>query len=409
MKLAFRAFDKTGFEVADVIDAADATEAAEKLRHQELFVAEISPLHGRAPGAPRRRLLPAGASRRLKNLAMFTRQLFVLVRSGTTLAQALQALERQAADASWRDVILDVRAELEHGAPLSEAMEGHPEYFDTVYRNMIAAGESSGKLPEVLDRLAMLTRKRLHVRNSVRAALVYPCLLSVVAVAVLTIMMLVVIPRFAELFDSLDVPVPPTTAMLVCLSGMLRAYWWAVIAAVAGVVAGTKLYFRTPSGKRLWDTVVLRIPQIGQVVRSFASAHMARLLGILLDSHLHILEALRLTRGSMRNVHYQALLTRAEAAVARGDPISTAFQASDLISPSVYEATRSGEQSGQVNSLLLDLADFLDEENEVTLRSLTSIIEPVILIVMGALVAFVAISIFTPLFDVTDLAGGGPR
>ena len=415
MKLAYRAYEKTGREIADVIDAPTIAEATEKLRERELFVAEIvsaddasapTPEENTKPRSGRLRMM-AGRSRKLKNLAVFTRQLHVLIRAGTPLAEGLQALERQAKDPAWCAVVRSVRIQLEQGVSLARAMESRPDYFDGVYRNMIAAGESAGKLTTVLDRLAQLVRKRVRIRRTIRGAMIYPCLLVVVSLVVITGMLLAVVPRFAELFEALDVPLPPTTAMIISLSESLRSYWPVPLVAIALAVVGIRLFLRTPTGKRFKDTLVLRLPYIGQLVRNFATARIARLLAVLLDSHLPVLEALGLTKKAVTNVHYTELLTRAEEAVSTGSPISSAFRHTDLISPSVYETTRSGEQSGQVASLLLDLAEFLDEENETALKGLISILEPLILIFMGVVVGFVSLSIFTPLFDATGMVGGG--
>jgi len=419
MKLAYQAFDKNGQMVSDVIDAADAAQATEDLRSRDIFVADITPVKDSSRSRHRRKTEPrttaaaadahvrGGRSRRLKMLAMFTRQLYVLVSSGTALAQALSALERQMKDAGWCRVIGDVRTRLEQGDSLSEAMGSHPECFDSVYRHMVAAGETGGNLGMMLDRLASLTHKRLHVRTTVQSALIYPALLTVVALSVLVMLLVFIIPRFAELFESLDAPKPATTAALITASWALRTYWWAVMGVTGAIIAAIVMFFRTPRGKRAFDTIALRIPRIGGIVKNFSTARIVRMLGVLLESRLPVLEALRLTRDTTSNVRYTELMDRAEKSVSQGNAISAAFNDTDLISPAVYEATRSGENSGQVGPLLLNLADFLDEENEVTLKSLTSIIEPAILILMGLLVGFVALSMFMPLFDVTSMTGGG--
>ena len=407
MKLLYHAFDRSGREVTDTIDAPSAAEAADQLRGRGLYVHDISPAEGEAAatGEPAGRM--GGRSRRLQNLAMFTRQLYVLVRSGTPLAQALDALERQTASEAWRNVIVDVRARLENGASLSEAMEAHPECFDSVYRGMIVAGESSGNLAVMLERLAVLVHKRWRLRSSIIGAMIYPCLLVTVSLSVLTGLLIFVVPRFAELFASLDVPLPPTTRILISLSGLLRGYWWALLIALGALILGTRFYVKTPGGKRVLDTLVLRLPRVGRTVRNFATARLIRLLGVLLQSHLHVLEALRLSRGTVRNCHYADLLARAEAAVTRGQPISSAFADTDLVSPAVYEATASGEKSGQIGPLLLTLADFLDDENEISLKVLTGLIEPLTMIFMGIVVGLVAASMFLPLFDLTAMTGGG--
>ncbi|MBT3200750.1 MAG: type II secretion system F family protein [Phycisphaerales bacterium] len=419
MKLTYEAFDKTGTKVRDVIEASDPAQATEELRRRDLFVADISPVgpggeSSRGSAAADQRTAASGKvlvggskTKRMKTLAMFTRQLFVLVSSGTPLAQALSALERQMQDEQWRDAINDVRLKLEEGSTLSMALASHPECFDSIYRHMVAAGESSGELSSMLQRLAELTHKRLHIRSAIQGAMIYPALLSVVAFGVMILLMVFVIPRFGELFDSLDTPQPASTAVLLAVSQTVCKYWWAMAIGLIGVVFGLRAYFQSDAGSRFFDTIVLKLPKIGGIVRNFSTARIVRMLGVLLESRVPVLEALSLTRDTTANVHYTELMDRAEKAVAQGQEISSVFGESNLITPSVYEATRSGEQSGQVGPLLLNLGDFLDEENEVTLKALTSIIEPVILIVMGLLVGFVALSMFMPLFDVTSMTGGG--
>jgi type II secretory pathway component PulF len=407
MRLQFRAFDKTGHVVQNVMEAATAADASELLRRQELFVTELAPVNQAAPAAGPRRRARGGSVKNLQVLALFTRQLYSLIRSGTPLTQGLQALERQIKNPRWQEVVADVRARVERGSPLSEAMSAHPDYFDGIYRSMVAAGESSGKLAALLDRLATLTRKRVHTISTIRGAMTYPIVLAFVAVTALTVLLIFVVPRFAELFQNLGAPIPPTTAILVNLSLGLRAYWWAVLPALAGAVMGFRAYIHSAAGKRVMDRVVLRLPQFGKIVKNFATARIIRLLGILTESHLPVQEILRLTRDSTSNARYVALLDKAAETVGHGGSISSAFRDSDLINASAYEVLHSGEQSGQVGPLLLDLADFLDEENEITLKSLTSILEPIMLVFMAVVVGFVAVSIFLPMFDATGLVSGG--
>jgi type IV pilus assembly protein PilC len=182
-----------------------------------------------------------------------------------------------------------------------------------------------------------------------------------------------------------------------------------VLLLLIGAVVGIVSYLRTPNGKHCQDTVMLKLPYVGNIVKSLATARIVSLLGVLLGGHVPILEALRLIRHSVGNVHYAELIAKAEEHVAKGEPISLAFSDANLISPSVHEAMRSGEQSGQIDRLLLNVADFLDDENEVIIRSLTTIIEPVILVVMGILVGLIAISMFLPLFDLTAMTQGGVK
>jgi type II secretory pathway component PulF len=407
MKLAYLAFDRNGRQVSDTVEAQSVAAASESLRRQGLFVSQIMAEGEAKAPTQKRSFLARTGSKRLQNVAMMMRQMHALVSCGTPLVEALTALQDQSKAGPWRDCLHDVRMQVEEGAPLSMAMEKHPRYFDAVCRSLVAAGESSGTLPDMIDRVANITRKQLHVRNTVIGALIYPILLLGVATAVLSILLGVVIPKFGELFAGLGVPLPPTTQVLLSLSLALQSYWWAAAILAVGLGVAIKLWSASAAGKRMLDTIVLQLPQAGKIARSFSTARIARLLGTLMESHVSILDAIQLTRQSVSNCHYAALLADAEEAVTHGKPISEAFASSDLISPSVCAAIRNGEQNGQVGALLLNVADFLDEENEIIVRSLTSIIEPVILLIMGVLVGTVAVSMFMPLFDLTSLTQGG--
>jgi type II secretory pathway component PulF len=216
-----------------------------------------------------------------------------------------------------------------------------------------------------------------------------------------------VLPRFAGLFVTLGSPLPPTTKMVMAVSDFLRGYWWALIGLTVGAVFGIRAWLKTPVGRRSFDTASVRAPIVGRITRSFCTARIARLLGIQVESKVPLLDALKLTRQAAGNLLFQDLIAQAEEAATRGQSVSSAFAGSALISPAISEAMHSGEQTGQMSTLLISIADFLDEENEVIVRSLTSIIEPMILIVLGVMVGFVAVSMFLPLFDLTATTSGG--
>jgi type IV pilus assembly protein PilC len=238
-------------------------------------------------------------------------------------------------------------------------------------------------------------------------AMIYPCMLLTLGLTVFVLLLIFVVPRFSMLFKTLDVPLPASTNALLQVSAALRHFWWLMGLLLGGALFALVSYLRTPRGRRLRDVSVLRVPYIGGVVRNLSSARIICMLGILMQARIPVLEALRLVRRSAGNVLYEELIAQAEEYVARGEPMSQAFSDTALFSPSIYEAIRSGEHSGEVDRLLLNVSGFLDEENEVTVRSLTSIIEPVILIVMGVLVGLIAICMFLPLFDLTAMTQGG--
>ncbi len=408
MKLAYRAYDGQGQTVTGVVDAGDTMAAMELLRRKGLFVAEVTAAAAENVRAgPRTHKRRVSRGQRVKDVAWFSRQLYVLVSSGTQLVDGLHALERQTRPGPWREIVAGLRARVEEGASLADAMEPHPAYFDPIYRSLIAAGESSGHLVDMLDRLAALKQKQLRVRNSIVGALIYPCLLLTLGAAIFVLLLVFVVPRFAGLFDMLDVPLPASTSVLVHASAGFRRYWWLIMLLVAGLGVAGVSYLRTPKGRYSRDTTLLRLPCIGPVLKSFATARIVALLGVLLQARIPVLEALGLVRHSAGNVRYRELVRKAEDYVARGEPMSAAFADAALVSPSVHEAIRSGELSGEIDKLLATIAGFLDEENEVIVRSLTSIIEPVVLIVMGLLVGLIAICMFLPLFDLTAMTQGG--
>ncbi len=407
MKLAYTAYDQQGEAVAGTIDSADVVAATETLRSKGLFVAQITESIATPEKVTRKRRLNLKGGKKMKNLTVFTRQLSVLIRSGSQLTEALSALEKQTRNGPWRSVIADLNTRVNEGSALSEAMEVNSEYFDPVYCSLIATGESSGHLVEMLDRLATLKQKQLRIRKSIVGALIYPIILVTLSIAIFTLLLVFVIPRFSVLFETLSVPLPASTQILVNISEFVRRFWWAIGLCLIAILIGFVAFLRTPKGQRSRDTIILKLPCIGNIAQNLITARVVYLLGVLMEGHVKVLEALRLVRRAAGNIHYAELISKAEKDVSEGDLLSRAFSDTHLISPCVHAAIQNGEQSGQLDDLLLNIADFLDEENETILRSLTTIIEPLILIIMGVLVGLMAVSMFLPLFDLTSITQGG--
>ncbi|MEM9413969.1 MAG: type II secretion system F family protein [Planctomycetota bacterium] len=410
MKLAYQAVDQSGTAVNATVEAGSIEEASEVLRAKGLFVTELLPESesesmAKVPGVTGG--WSGGKTKRLRHVAMFSRQLQVLVATGTPLADAIAALRRQTRDAVFSAVIADIQSRVEEGVPLSDALAQHPSYFDQVYRNVVLAGESSGSLDTMLDRLASLSRKQAQLRTQLAGAMVYPAVLILVSIGVTVLMLTLVMPRFTGLFDTLDTPLPATTQGLMWLSGLLRVYWWVGLIVLAASAAGVAAWSKTPAGKAKIDLAMVRVPKLSLLTRSFATAKIARLMGVLVECNISLLEAIELSRYATGSTVYAKLMKDAQETVVRGELASSAFSDDTLIDPAFYEAVRNGEQSGKLGPLLLTIADFLDEDNEVRLRSVTGLIEPLILVVLGLVVGGIAISMFLPLFDLTASAGGG--
>lgn len=290
---------------------------------------------------------------------------------------------------------------------VSEVMARHPENFDAIARSLVTAGEQGAKLEPLLDRLARLMRQQVRTRKMLLGAMIYPCLLITIACVVLAAMVGFVMPRFEGLFKSLQAPLPPSTRVLMDIGAFLRSNWWMVLGGVAAGVVSLMAYLKSSGGQRARDHALVRLPQIGRAVRSLATARVARVLGVLLDGRVPLLDALKLLRGATGNAAYAELVERAEQAVTRGEGLAAALSGGNLIPPSVCEAIRNGEKSGRLGAVLTSVADYMDEDNEVVLKTATNLIEPIILMVMGLLVGAVAISMFLPLFDLTSASGTG--
>ena len=408
-KFSYQAYESSGAVKRGQLEAASADEARDKLARQGLVVTELSNA-GTDAGVGEDRPSGGGAPwkimKRLSRLTEFSRQLSVLVSTGTPLVQALAAVERQASDPEWKAIVRDLRERGEQGSGLAEAMTEHPQEFDALTHSLIAAGESAGNMPEMLKRLGDIARQRQKTMQTVMGAMLYPVLLIGVSFIVIVVMLVFVVPRFAGMFDSLDAELPATTAFLLMLGDTIRAWWFIVVPVGLTVPIGTAVALTRPAGRRFADRAMVTVPVLGPVARSLSMARIARLLGTLLTSHVKLLEALELTRQACNNSLYRHLLAEASRKVTTGEDLARVFSNNRLISPAFAETVRNGEQTGKLGEALTGLSIFMDEDNETAVKSLTSLIEPVILVVLGLVVGFVALSLFLPLFDLTASAGG---
>jgi type II secretory pathway component PulF len=403
VKLVYEAYNRSGSVVSDVVEATNAQEAREQLRRSGLYVSAIQEEGQGASRFRDRTTRPSHGGRHLKNLAMSSRHLSVLLNAGIPLTQALTAVERQSISTAWRGILGDLRQTVEQGGTLSEAMAARPDVFSGVVQSLVATGESSGEMAAMFERVADITNQHLRLRRTVLSALIYPTILISIGCAVVCVMLLVVVPRFTELFESLGATLPATTAFLMSLSVFLRAYWWLLAALIVLGGVGAKIAVSLQFTRNAMERSALVLPVFGRLIKSLATSRIARLLGVLLSSRVPLLEALELAKGAAGLRCYTDVLSNAAESARTGGAISPIFQESSLIVPAVGEAMSHGEQNGQLAPILLDMADFLDEENESLVRTATSVLEPLILVGLGAVVGFIALSLFIPLFDLSAM------
>lgn len=405
MILTYEAIDAEGKRSSDAVEAADTREAAELLRRRGLFITRIdeSPKTKAAPATS----IAAARSNRLplKTLVLFTRQMAMLLRAGSGVVPAMTAIRRQMKKAEHAEILHQIIADLEDGTMLTDALRRQPRTFDSLYCAVVAAGEASGNLATMFDRLSTAVGKRRTMRNKILGAFAYPALLIVMCTGILSVLLLFVLPRFADMFVRLGVETPASTDALLAAGAFMRTRWWLV---AGGIVLTGFLgaYLVTSERGKQWLTdVQLSIPMIGHLRSRLIQAQILRTIGTLLESRVGLLDTLSLARGSTRNTRYQSLFDSLEGAVTSGGNLSTAFDESGLVDPSICQAIRTGEDSGNLGGAISYGADILDETNEELVQMITKLVEPIILIGMGVVVGGVAISLFLPLFDLTSAMG----
>jgi type IV pilus assembly protein PilC len=407
MAFRFQAVNKNGQTVSDTVEAGTAQHAAELLRERGLFVTrlEVDTGGSSAPTGPAvTNNTKAGG--KLTDIVMFMQQMSMLLRAGARLVQAMEAIESQTVRPSWKKVVQAMRIEVEEGRPLSQALSGFPKLFPPIIVNMVAAGEASGNMGLAFERLSSLTRQQQDIRNRVVGAMTYPAVLMCMSMSVIVVMLTFVLPRFAEMFKALDVELPASTKILMGCADAVRNHGPLVIAALVGAVSTGIYLARTPSGGRFVSRAVVRIPVFGRIVRSIIFARICRVWGQLLDSKVGLLDAVRLIQQSTRSLDFQELLAKVAQAITEGQSIGLPFRESWLLPKTFAAAIVTGEESGKLADSLQFVASCLDEENAQVLSSLTRLIEPIMLVVMGVIVGTVAVSLFLPMFDMATVTGG---
>ncbi len=405
MNLTYNAVDAGGRATADSIEAGSIRDAVEQLRRRGLFVTNIAESAGRKKAKETAARTAAGAGSAklpLKTLSHMTRQIAMLLRAGSGIVPAFMAIQRQTTRPSHNALLGQIITDLEDGVPLTDALRKHPRTFDAVYCAIVAAGEASGAMTEMFDRLAVIVGKSRAMRKKVLGALAYPCLLTVMCANIFVVLLLFVIPRFADMFTQLGVEPPITTVILLDAGVMVRSYWPFLLGGAIGVAGGISWLVTDERGKDWISNIQLYIPLVGRLRSRLIQGLIFRTLGTLLESRVNIMDALDLVRHSTRNKKFQKLFGDLTGALESGGRLSTTFESSGVVEPYLCQAIHTGEDTGNLGGALSFCADMLDETNEELVNMVMKLMEPVILIVMGFVVGGIAISLFMPLFDLTS-------
>jgi type IV pilus assembly protein PilC len=387
----------TGERNADSMDGAVAA-----LRREQILVTQINPVKAAAKGPAR----PRGRAVSAKSLAVFTRQFSVMIDAGLPLVQCLEILGTQEEDKNFSGVILATRGDVESGASLADAMKKHPKAFDPLFTNMIAAGEAGGILDTILKRLATYIEKNVKLKGQVKSAMVYPVAVVVIAALVVGVILWKVIPTFANLFAGLGADLPLPTRVVIALSNGLVRFMPFILIGIGAGIFGFRSYYASPGGRRVVDSIVLKLPVLGQLMRKIAVARFCRTLSTLLASGVSILEALDITARTAGNAIVEEAIMTTRKSIEGGETIAAPLKETAVFPPMVVQMISVGEATGALDTMLSKIADFYEEEVDVAVAGLLTLLEPIMIFFLGVVVGGIVIAMYLPIFDLISKLTG---
>lgn len=399
---AYRGLDTDGRAVGGVVDADSARGARQKLRKTGVFPTALD--EERAAPTRASRVFAARAERvPAAELAAITRQFSTLVAAGLPLVEALGALSEQAERPALSKILAQVRQEVTEGSTLADALAKHPRIFASLYINMVRAGEVSGALHVVLERLADYTENQARLLGKVRSALTYPAIMLLLSGVILFFLLSYVVPKVTRIFQETHQQLPAPTRLLLGVSDFVAAWWWLILLVVAGATAGALRWARTEAGRERVDHWMLAVPYFGKLTQKLAVARFARTLATLLASGIGLLPALDIVKSIVDNRVLTRAIERARDAIREGQSIAPPLRESGLFPPLVVHMVAVGERSGQLEAMLGKAADAYDDEVENAVVALTTILEPIIIVFMGGVVLFIVLAILLPIFELNRM------
>jgi general secretion pathway protein F len=399
---------EAGKNVRGIRDAESSKTLRSVLRKDGVYLTEARPAEAGAVAGEQK----TGLSREVdvaellgfggvssQDLAIATRQLATLIAAGIPLVEALTALVDQVEQPRLKKIMGVVKQKVNEGASLADALKEHPKVFSDLYVNMIRAGESSGALDVVLVRLADFTEGQAMLRNKIIGAMLYPAIMVVVAVAIVGILFVVVIPKVTKIFEDMNVTLPWTTRILIALSSFARDYWYLVLVLLPALAFGVRRWVRTPRGRAWWDRTQLSAPVFGELVRMLSISRFAKTLSTLLASGVPLLTAMDIVKNIVTNSVLSSVIDNARDAIREGESIAAPLKRSGQFPPLVYHMIAIGEKSGQLEEMLQNVARSYESQVEMRVAALTSLLEPLMIVLMGGGVAFIVFSILMPIMQ----------
>lgn len=401
----YSALNAKGKNVSGIIDAESAVAARQKLRASKVFPVSVKETH---KSASEKSSLLSWVSRSFarvtpSEVSIMTRQLSTLVGAGFPLVMAMDTMLPQIKAHGFKTVLAQIKDTIVEGNSFATALSNFPGIFTPVYVNMVRAGESSGTLEIVLDRLAEITEKQQALKNRIRTALTYPVLMALIGTLVLFFLLTFIVPNIATIFSDMDKALPRPTQILIGVSEFAKSYWWAIFGCIAVTAVILHRVKKTAKGQYQWDKTVLGLPLAGVLVKKLAVARLARTLGSLLENGVTLLAALDIVKNIVGNVLLADAISKAAEEVGKGQGLGVSLGETDLFPGLFIQMIIVGEQSGELEAMLNKVADVFENEVESSVMSMTSLLEPLMILVMAVLVGFIVLSICLPIFEMNEL------
>jgi type IV pilus assembly protein PilC len=391
---AYQVRDYRGNVIDGTLDAKDADDASQQLRREGYQVLELKTAEQDGPG-----LFARSVTR--SDIVYMTNQLAVMVDTGITLAAALEGMAAQEQNPRLKKVLLELKSGVEEGEDFSKALAKHPKLFDKTYISLIKASEATGTLGPMLDRVATYLRKEIETRGKVKAAMAYPCVMLGLAVGVTIFLLTYIMPQFMPMFSSKGVKLPMATKVMMVISDAMIHYWYAWLVGLVAVVGGLLYGKRTEPGRKLWDRIKINLPLIGPMTRKVVISRSVRTLGTMISSGIPMLDALQLTSEVSGNFYYEELWKMVSDKVVSGSQICEALAGSPLFPAMLIQMFSAGEQTGRLGPVLERVSNYFDSEVETSLKAVTSVIEPILISVMGVVVGTIGMALLLPIFSLS--------
>jgi len=389
----YKAINTEGVTAEGTLTAPGRREALDMLRQRQSHPVSLEEEKNRNINLARNK------SVKTKDLSVFCRQFYSMLNAGVNILSCLDILKTQLENKTLRDVTNDIYENVQKGLTLSEAMRRNEKVFPSLFLSMIVAGEVSGTLDNIMKRLAIHYEKEYKLNNKIKSALVYPIVLIVATVAVVIFMMTFVMPTYVELFEGSNVPLPVITSIVIGMSNFIRSYWYLLILAIALIVIAIKGYIQSTEGRRHMDELKLKLPILKDLNEKIIAARFTRTMSTMMVSGIPLLQSLESVSGVVNNVVIKEGMGKIYDAVRGGKILSDPVRASGMFPPMVGNMIKIGEESGTMDDLLDKAADFFDEEVDRSVQRLTTLFEPMMIVVMGVVIGFIVLAMYMPMFD----------